>query len=76
MVDSMAELEVEVESFSDEEIAELKGLVNEYQERIEEFNNDIDELLEEINDTKIYNELEMELNVSIEFVYSVDQNED
>jgi hypothetical protein len=76
MVDSMAELEVEMDGYSDEEIAELKGLVDEYQDRIDEFNNDIDKLLEDINDTEIYNDLGLELNVSIEFAYSVEENED
>jgi uncharacterized coiled-coil protein SlyX len=76
MVENMAELEVEMDSYSDEEIAELKDLVDEYQGRIDEFNNDVDELLEKINNTAIYNDLGMELSVSIEFVYSVDQNED
>lgn len=66
----------DLEDINEEELDELEGTVEDYMELISEFNEDLDEILMEINNSPVYEKLGVELHIDIEYQYSIGERDD
>lgn len=65
--------EEQIEELPDEYVEEVEEIVNEYQEVCDGFEEDINDILERLNESDLYKELGIELNISFEYLYSMEE---
>jgi len=61
----------DLDNITEEELDELESVVDEYIELCSDFESDIDDILERVNNSDVYEKLGKELHISIEYIYSV-----
>ena len=65
----------DLDNITEEELDELESVVDEYIELCSEFESDIDDILERVNSSDVYEKLGKELHISIEYIYSMGAKE-
>lgn len=63
-----------IDNVTEEDMQEIEDIVDEYTELIEDFNEDLDDIMRRINESNVYQEMGVELHVSVEYLYSYDEN--
>lgn len=66
----------DLDGITQEELDDLEETADEFLELIEEYEQQVDQKMEEINDSSVYEKLGKELHVSVEYLYSFDDRED
>jgi predicted RecB family endonuclease len=61
----------DLDGITQEEIDELKPIIEDYTEAIEQFEEDLDDVLSRINESTVYEKLGVELHIDVEYLYSV-----
>lgn len=65
----------DIENVSEEQMDDLKELVEEYQFIIEEHDDKLTHILGRINNSDVYKELGVEISVDVEYYYSIEDRE-
>lgn len=60
-----------LEEIDEKELEELENIVEEYIQICNDFEEDVDDILERVNNSEVYEKLGVELHISIEYVYSM-----
>lgn len=68
--------EEDLENVSEEEYERLEELVEVYQTLLEVHDDELNNIISEINNSKVYNELGIEISVGTEYYYSLDKNDE
>lgn len=66
----------EIDNVCDEDMERLERLVEEYQSILTRHGRELDDILRKINNSKVYEELGVEVTVDREYYYSVDEREE
>lgn len=66
----------EIENVSEEDMENLESLVEDYQSVLQRHGKELDDILERINDSKVYKELGVQISVDKEYYYSVEEREE
>ena len=61
----------DLDNISEEEMNELKELVDEYTEMLQDHDDELNDILDKINNTAVYKELGIQIGVSSEYMYSI-----
>ena len=65
----------DLDVITEDEYEELEKISEEYSELYNNFEDDLDDVLERINNTSAYEKLGVELHIDIEYLYSFDNRE-
>jgi len=68
--------EDDLDNITEEELDELETIVDEYIEICTEFEADINDILERVNGSSVYDKLGKELHIDVEYVYSFGDREE
>lgn len=66
----------DLENINEEELDELEETAEEYMNLISNFNEDLDDILKEINDSPVYEKLGVKLHIDINYQYSIGDRDD
>jgi predicted RecB family endonuclease len=66
----------DIDNVSEEDMERLEELVEEYQFILQEHEDKLTHILGKINNTKVYKELGIEIGVSTEYLYSIEEREE
>lgn len=66
----------EIENVSEKDMEELKESVEKYTEELVRHEENINNILDEINNSKVYKELGIEIALSTEYMYSIDSKDE
>lgn len=68
--------EEDLENISEEELDEVERIAERYIEIVNDFQKDIDEVMESLNESAVYKELGVKMEIDIEYVYSIGQRDE
>lgn len=66
----------ELDNISQEDIDELEEIAEDYVDVVSEFEKELDEVMERINNSTIYEKMGIELHISVEYLYSYDETDE
>lgn len=66
----------DLENINEEELDELEETAEKYMDLISNFNEDLDDILKEINDSSVYEKLGVELHIDVNYQYSIGDRDD